>query len=247
MTSNQIAYAQAKEQKRSNQAREGEAARHNLVQEKLDRSTIKETRRSNKAREHENVRSNKARERENKRSNKAKERETHRSNLANESLQFQRNVETHRTNVVNEGIRQQEANTNLVNARTRRLESNRNFKLGTRRLQQDRNIAKADRKARVSVAREQNATKLRGLAITNEGIIKKQRLANKNERKINKANRRAQLTMAKWRDQTERQKIKQGYYNWGSNTILGAQRNMNDAVRNFVDGLPSAATSIPLE
>lgn len=236
MTSNQIAYAQAKEQERSNQAREGEAVRHNVVQEKLERSTVRETKRSNKRRE-----------REMHRSNKAKERETKRANLANEGIQRERNAETRRSNLVSEGIRQQEANTNVYNARTRRLESNRSYKLGSRRLVQDKHIAKADRKSRIKIAREQNANKLQGLTITNEGLIKKQKLANRANIKINKANRRSQQAIAKWKDQTERQKLKLGYYNWGSNTILGGQRNVNSAVRNFVDGLPSAATSIPLE
>lgn len=114
MTKNQIEYLKALETERSNRANEAqtalrdsqnyEVAKDQLV---LGRQQLKETHRSNLAKESETYRSNVAKERETHRSNYAQEllgysqqRETNRSNLARER-------ETQRSNLAQEQLKRQ--------------------------------------------------------------------------------------------------------------------------------------------
>lgn len=121
MTSNQINYFKAQEERRHNVATEelSEASnRINLLNANTNarqadtaalvaniRSReLLETQRSNMAREAETQRSNVAREYETYRANVAALNEQTRSNLANESLVAQRNYETTRSNQVSESL-----------------------------------------------------------------------------------------------------------------------------------------------
>lgn len=122
MTKNQIEYNKLLEQRRTNlrneeltASRDLEAARHNLEGEGIQRQTLGETARANRAREAETYRANLAKEalgvrqaEETERANRLREQlqsstlaETRRSNIAKES-------ETRRSNLATEGLRSQE-------------------------------------------------------------------------------------------------------------------------------------------
>lgn len=107
MTSNQIAYNQHLETKRSNLAREAETHRSNVVNEI-------ETQRANRAREGENYRHNTVTEGislgtllEGVRSNKARESENVRKNNMDYAINYARNQETERHNRQSESLESQ--------------------------------------------------------------------------------------------------------------------------------------------
>lgn len=118
MTRNQVAYQNYLETSRANRASEEQR-----------RNELQETKRSNVARESENIRSNLEKERENYRANTAREGETHRSNLANE-LESQRanrarEAENYRSNRANEAIESSKLAESIRSNMARETETHR--------------------------------------------------------------------------------------------------------------------------
>lgn len=134
MTDQQLKYQANREQERYNRASLEEARRSNLAREH-------ETNRSNRAQETETYRSNLAREREQNRSNLARENETYRSNRAKESINLaelqvkQHQAESQRISAMasstNATANVQNAGTNLYSAQIKELEHRENVRHNT--------------------------------------------------------------------------------------------------------------------
>lgn len=155
-------------------SRDMEVGRHNLVQEGLQRQSLDETARANKAREQETERANRAqegltaaRDAETGRANRAREGlqresnlETARANRAREQLQSDTLSETIRSNQANEGMRSREIDLK-TRAQTEVERSNRARESETSRANRAReqetyrsNVAKEMETNRSNLARE---------------------------------------------------------------------------------------------
>lgn len=156
MTTNQIAFFNAKEQQRANLEREAQSrqftSQQNEETARHNKATEAETQRANIARETETNRNNVAVLAETSRANLAREVETSRSNRANEDLKLQANLETNRANLARESYQwSQLAETSRSNRAHEGIETQKNVN------QDWYNVAMAQASAVNAFAAQRNA------------------------------------------------------------------------------------------